>query len=110
MTQISNQPPPPSADARSTPAEGSAFYIRARSVMGWPVWVIYVDETKYPNNDEFGDSPTVRCGNREKHATRYTLFEAERLLELVRTAYPSAEIVTASIIGRVSGDRIVTNR
>jgi hypothetical protein len=76
-------------------AAGSArCRIRAQSVMGWPVWVMHVDETRHVAIcDEFDGSPIIRCGNQEKHGRIYTREEAERLLPIIRPVYPSAEIV-----------------
>lgn len=68
------------------------FRIRAKSPMGWPVWVTEVSD---PVQTEEGESPIVSTVNRILKGKRFTRSEAEELLPKVKTAYPSAEIVTA---------------
>lgn len=63
--------------------------IGAKSVMGWPVWVVKISE---PIDTGEGMSPIVSTTNKKQKATVYTRSEAESMLEGVRTAYPSAEI------------------
>ena len=66
--------------------------IRARSVMGWPVWITNVSE---PIDTGEGVSPIVSMTNREAKGKVLTRAEAETLLPQVHTSHPEAEIVEA---------------
>ena len=68
------------------------YRIRARSIMGWPVWVTKVSE---PIDTGEGSSPVVSMVNRLMKGKRFSKKEAETLLPQVHTSHPEAEIVPA---------------
>ena len=74
------------------------YRIRARSVMGWPVWVTKVSE---PIDTGEGSAPIVSMVNRLQKGKRFRREEAEALLPQVHTSHPEAEIVAAPDMPRI---------
>lgn len=64
--------------------------IKARSAMGWPVWVTNVSE---PVDTGEGMAPIVSMVNREAKGKLFSPDEAAALLPQVHTCHPEAEIV-----------------
>lgn len=85
-------------DGGAVASSDGLYRIRARSVMGWPVWVTKVSE---PIDTGEGSSPVVSMVNRLMKGKRFKKEESEALLPQVHTSHPEAEIVPAPDMPRI---------
>ena len=89
---------PPTTSKQNMKINELKFRIRAKSVMGWPVWVTKVSE---PVETGEGKAPIVSMVNKILKGKRFTFEEAQELLPQVRTVHPEAEIVGAPDMPRI---------